>query len=110
MAPSCAIARWDGLATLPVVPTLQAGRPNPFGVSTAFSYTLPRQGDVRLSIHDVSGREVTVMEEGSRSAGIHTVTWYGRDRSGRAVPSGVYFLRAILPGGSRETKKIVLLR
>jgi hypothetical protein len=108
--PSYAIARWDELATLPVLPALQAGRPNPFGVSTTFSYALPRQGDVRLSIHDVSGREVAVIEEGSRSAGIHTVTWYGRDRSGRAVPSGVYFLRAILPGGSRETKKIVLLR
>jgi hypothetical protein len=107
---SYAMARWDGLAAPRATPTLEAARPNPFASSTAFQYTLPKEGTVRLSIHDVTGREIAVIDEGKRSAGPHSIIWYGRDRSGERVPSGVYFLSSTLPGGVHKSRKVILLR
>ena len=104
------MARWDGLSAPHVSPTLEAARPNPFATATAFNYVLTASGPVRLSIHDVTGREIAVIDEGTRSPGPHTVIWYGRDRSGGKAPSGVYFLSAKMPGGIHMARKIILLR
>jgi hypothetical protein len=108
--PSFNMARWDGLSAPHVSPTLEAGRPNPFATATAFNYVLTAPGPVRLSVHDVTGREIAVIDEGARSTGPHTATWHGRDRSGEKAPSGVYFVSANLPGGVHVARKIILLR
>jgi hypothetical protein len=106
---SYAVARWD--ITAPhVTPTLEAARPNPFATTTAFTYVLTAPGAVRLAVHDVTGREIAVIDEGTRSPGPHTVTWHGQDRSGDKAPSGVYFISATLPGGVHKARKVVLLR
>jgi hypothetical protein len=107
---SYAIARWDDVLAPQVTPVLEAARPNPFATQTAFTYTLPTPGTVRLAIHDVRGREIALIDQGSRSTGSHTVTWYGRDRSGERVPSGVYFVSASLPGGVHKSRKVILLK
>lgn len=107
---SFAVARWAEFPASPAVATIQSARPNPFLTSTTFSYSLPQPGNVRLSVHDVRGREIILIDEGTRSAGPHTAVWNGRDRSGRTMASGVYFLRAGFPGGMKESKKVVLLR
>ena len=41
--------------------------------------------------------------------GRHEYTWNGRDASGRAVASGVYWLRLVTPE-TQHTLKAVLLR
>jgi hypothetical protein len=105
-----AIARWAGFPAAPAVATIQSARPNPFLTSTTFFYSLPQPGNVRLSVHDARGREVAVIDEGTRSAGPHTAVWNGRDRSGRKLASGVYFIRAGFPGGVRKSNKVILLR
>jgi len=107
---SYAIARWDDVLAPHVTPVLEAARPNPFASQTAFTYVLTAPGTVRLAIHDVKGREIALIDQGSRSTGSHTVTWYGRDRSGERVPSGVYFVSASLPGGVHKSRKVILLK
>ena len=37
------------------------------------------------------------------------VRWYGKDLSGRPLPAGVYFCRAV-GGGPSRTAKVVLVR
>jgi hypothetical protein len=106
---SYGIARWDGLPAPVVKANLLPAAPNPFRASTTFSYALPASGSVRVSVFDLRGREIVVLQKGSQPQGMHVVTWNGRDGEGRTLPSGVYFLRADLPGGE-FSRKIVHLR
>ena len=46
--------------------------------------------------------------DGTFPAGYQTVTWDGRDASGRDVSSGVYFLRATSAGESNRIKLLVV--
>ncbi len=78
--------------------------PNPFNPSTTISYTLKRNGKVRLSVYDVIGREVAVLVNSVQQAGGHTVTF---SRTG--LPSGIYFYR-LESSGTAITKKMVLVR
>lgn len=68
---------------------LTGNQPNPFNPSTSILYELPQASRVSLTIYDIMGREVNnhaALEE----AGYRSVTWQGRDRAGRALPSGIY--------------------
>jgi len=81
--------------------------PNPFNPRGEISYRVPPGEGARILIHDVSGALVrTLVGKGGLVQG--SVVWDGRDDAGRALPSGVYFVR--LRAGEREiTRKVVLL-
>ena len=68
--------------------------PNPFNPSTSVRLYVPKDGQVRLVVHDVRGRVVRTLQDGPLGAGWHTLTWDGRDDGGRRQASGVYFMRA----------------
>lgn len=83
--------------------------PNPFNPDTEIRFSLPVSGPVRLAVYNVEGRLVRTLEDGVRTAGVHTVHWDGMDGNGQAVASGMYLYR-IDAGSLCETKKMVLLR
>jgi hypothetical protein len=70
---------------------LSQSRPNPFRPLTHIEYKLPEQTAVRLVVYDVLGREIIVLVDREKLAGLHTVVWNGRDANGTRVASGVYF-------------------
>jgi hypothetical protein len=73
---------------------LRSVRPNPFRASVEVAFTLGRRGPVDLVVYDVLGREVRAIARGARlEAGPQTLTWDGRDGSGRESGAGVYFVR-----------------
>jgi len=72
-------------------------------------YELPVPGPVVLEIFDQTGGLVRRFTEDPRSAGPHAVKWDGRDRAGRAVPSGIYLTRIETPLGV-ATGRVVLTR
>lgn len=86
---------------------LQIG-PNPFNPSTGLYFELFRDGPVRLTVYDAHGRRIAVLLDGPASAGPVTVRWNGRDRSGRAAPSGLYFFRLESASGARTAKGVLL--
>jgi len=86
---------------------LSPGAPNPFHESTLFSYTLPSNGEHRLAIYDVMGRQVAVLESGRAERGSHAARWDGRDLRGQPLPAGVYLARLDF-GGHMVTRKLVL--
>jgi hypothetical protein len=95
--------------TPPAAVRLQAS-PNPFRVETRID--APDWGP--LVIHDVQGRLVRVLTCAPggacpQVAGAFRGRWDGKDERGRAMPSGVYFLRYSGAGG-RAVKAIVYLR
>ncbi|RJP79564.1 MAG: T9SS C-terminal target domain-containing protein [Candidatus Zixiibacteriota bacterium] len=85
--------------------------PNPFNPTTAIGYRLPASGYVTLRIYDTAGREVAVLVNGWRDAGVYEVTF-----DGTGLASGVYLARiegtkAVLgPGDFSAVRKMVLLK
>lgn len=69
--------------------------PNPFNPSTSVRLYVPREGELRLLVHDVRGRQVRTLHDGRIGAGWHVMTWDGRDDGGRLQASGLYFMRAV---------------
>jgi flagellar basal-body rod modification protein FlgD len=69
---------------------------------------LDRPSDIELRIHDVAGRLVRVIERGRLPAGVHRLSWDGRDRFGRDAPHGIY-LATLTSGSERVAKKLVKL-
>jgi hypothetical protein len=83
--------------------------PNPFVASTALTYTLPRDGHLRLEVYDPMGRSVRRLLDSRQIAGTHAVTWDGRDDAGHLAASGVYILRLEAEGIS-DSRKLLLTR
>jgi flagellar hook assembly protein FlgD len=63
----------------------------------------------RLVIYDLEGKTVRTLADGRLSAGPHTYFWDGRNDTGDALPSGVYFFRLEADGAS-TAGKLTLLR
>ncbi len=86
-----------------------AAAPNPFNPRTVISFELAAAQDVRISIYGVDGRLIHVLGEGMHQAGAHELVWTGRDRSGRQVSSGTYF---VIVKGREDTQrlKVTLLK
>ncbi len=78
-------------------------QPNPAWRSTSIEFSLPLPGFVRLTIHDLRGRQVAVLVEEHRAAGTHRVNWRPV-----GLAAGVYFYRCNAVGSS-ITRKLVLL-
>ncbi len=83
--------------------------PNPFNPSTTIQFELAREAEAELRVYSVTGRLVTTLARGMRPAGVHEVTWRGRDDAGARVASGVYMCR-LKSGELQDSIKIVLLK
>ncbi|MFH1842320.1 MAG: FlgD immunoglobulin-like domain containing protein [bacterium] len=88
---------------------LQPGYPNPFNPSTTIRFVLPATQPITATIHNTRGHRVTTLLDGVAFAGPHEVTWHGRDDSGRAAASGVYFCR-VAGQHCRGEIRLVLVR
>jgi hypothetical protein len=92
------------------VPLLDVNRPNPFSARTQIAYTIPpadAAADISLDVISPSGRVVRRLVSVVQTPGTHQVTWDGADDSGRALGTGVYFLRLTI--GERSTARSMLL-
>ena len=88
---------------------LEPARPNPFQSSSMVAFTLDRAATVRVTVTDVSGREVACLIDGEQSAGRHEIRWSGRSGDGQTLPAGVYFLHAY-SGATVVTQRVAILR
>ncbi len=87
-----------------------SNHPNPFNPRTTLSFDLAQTGRVELGVYDLQGRRVRVLVSEMLPAGRHEVMWDGLDNRGRALSSGLYFARALLPDGSTAARKLTLVR
>jgi hypothetical protein len=99
----------DPASSLPKVTRLATIYPNPFNPSATIAFDLAKDGQVELTIFDVRGRLVSILEAGPMTAGRHQAIWYGQDRHGRSVSSGTYFCR-LVAGGQTQTMKLLLAK
>ena len=95
----------------PVGFVLNQNYPNPFNPSTTITFSIPEQGNVKLTVFDISGKQAAVLTDGISAAGSYEVTF---DAAGFA--SGVYFYKLDVrsngssAGDYTEIKKMVLLK
>ena len=89
---------------LPNTYALSSAYPNPFNPATTFSYAIPTESKVAITVYDITGRVVQNLVSGIQSAGVHAVTWHGLDNLGKSVASGTYFIRMNAPGFNNVTK------
>lgn len=83
---------------------LSQNYPNPFNPSTNINFSIPVSGNVKLSVYDVSGREVAVLVNKDLAAGT-----YKADFNASMLSSGVYFCR-INAGDFTDVKKMMLVK
>ncbi len=83
--------------------------PNPFNQSARIEFSIPRQDDVTITVHNTSGQQVAQLAQQEYPAGRHVVNWNGQSDQGEALPSGVYFFR-IRTTTEVATRKFTILR
>ena len=89
---------------IPTIFNLYQNFPNPFNPSTRIKFDIPKQGNVKLTVYDISGKEVNVLVNSELKAGSYE---YNFDGSG--LSSGVYFYK-LQSGGFIKTERMVLVK
>ncbi len=73
--------------------SLNANYPNPFNANTTISYALPKDAQTQLAVYNIRGQKVKTLVDQYQTAGVYSITWDGKDESGKTVASGIYFYR-----------------
>ncbi len=89
---------------IPVDYALSQNYPNPFNPSTTIDFALPSASNVRLTIYNLLGQEITTLVNEFKQAGSYKVTWNAQN-----LPSGIYIYR-IESAGNNITRKMTLLK
>jgi hypothetical protein len=84
--------------------TLNPAYPNPFNPSTSIDFTLEQTDNVKLTIHNINGQQVAVLQNGLMERGDHTV-----DFTASGLASGVYTY-TLEVGGFKQTKSFTLVK
>ena len=85
----------EAAVEIPTAFALEAAYPNPFNPETTIRFSVPESAQVRLVVYDVLGRQVRVLVDGVREAGVHEVVF-----EATSLPSGTYLYRLETPQGS----------
>jgi len=75
--------------SVPIRFEVRSAFPNPFAAHLAIEIAVPEQATVRVVVHDIVGRLVSVLHDSVTPAGMLTLNWNASDR-----PDGVYVLSA----------------
>lgn len=84
---------------------LHQNYPNPFNPETTIRYSLSEEAEVKLTVFDITGREVAELVSGSRTKGNHSVNFNAEN-----LTSGIYFLRLSVDGKAVQSKKMMMLK
>ena len=91
-------------ANYPLKFNLEQNYPNPFNPSTKIDFTLPKISNVKITVYNQLGQQITELADGEYSAGIHQLNFNASN-----FASGVYFYR-IISGSFHQTRKMILMK
>ncbi len=83
---------------------LHNAHPNPFNQHSLVSFTLEREGVIKLAVYDIAGREVARLAVGLYPAGEHQTVF-----EGWGLANGVYFAQ-LQAEGFQKTRKMLLIK
>lgn len=80
--------------------------PNPFNPTTILKYSLPKSANVKVSIYNIVGQEISVLVNQFENAGKKEITWNSTNYLGAKVASGIYFFKFNFNGNGFNTQTI----
>ncbi|HEY5124404.1 MAG TPA: T9SS type A sorting domain-containing protein [Ignavibacteria bacterium] len=83
---------------------LEQNYPNPFNPTTKIKFDIPKVSNIKLTIYDIIGKEISILVNEKVSPGSYEVEFNGEKYS-----SGIYFYRLETPDFV-QTNKIILLK
>ncbi|MGH7598664.1 MAG: laminin B domain-containing protein [bacterium] len=105
----------DASEPVPVSFMLEQNYPNPFNPGTTIKFDLPEASKATLKIYSEIGQLVATLVDGEMNVGRYAISWEGRNQSGAAVASGVYFYQLVVQGSNGDvifakTKRMTLVK
>ncbi len=83
--------------------------PNPANPRTALEYRVDEGISYSLTIADLRGRRIRQLAQATGTGQWEQKSWDGKDDTGRALPSGLYFFH-LRTAGHIEIRKVILAR
>ncbi|MDQ3021509.1 MAG: T9SS type A sorting domain-containing protein [Bacteroidota bacterium] len=83
---------------------LSQNYPNPFNPTTVINYQLPKDGNVKISVFDNSGKEIMNLVNGFKTAGYYTINF-----NASSLSSGIYYYKLSSDNFS-SVKKMMLIK
>lgn len=77
--------------------------PNPFNSTAMIHFELPVTGEVKMTVYDVTGRQVAELVHRTMPAGEHSINY-----DGSTLSSGIYFVSLRTPQRTMTTKLVLL--
>ncbi len=90
---------------LPKAYVLGQNYPNPFNPTTQVDISLPNTSKLIVKVYNLLGQDVAVLYNGIATAGVKNLAF-----DGSGLTSGVYLVRAEVPGKMNQVRKIVLMK
>jgi hypothetical protein len=104
------LAKTDELISqLPESFSLGQNYPNPFNPVTNIPFTIAVPSYVQISIYNLLGEKVSVLESRWFDMGQFHVQWNGKDEDGNQLSTGVY-IYSLESAEFRQAKKLILLK
>ncbi|GBE30042.1 fibronectin type III domain protein [bacterium BMS3Bbin04] len=79
--------------------------PNPFNASTQVVIGIPEPGMLNVTLYNVLGQRVATIHQADVVPGYHRLLF-----NASALSSGIYFVRATVPGQFEQVQRVVLVR
>jgi len=92
-------------AQLPKRYEIQSIYPNPFNPTATIVVALPERAQLSVDVFNLLGQRVVTLAEGEYSAGARKFTL-----DGSSLASGVYFVRARVPGRMNQLRRVALVK
>lgn len=84
--------------------TLYQNYPNPFNASTKIKYSVPVESNVAISVYDICGNQVEILDSGLHNSGQYELVW-----NAQHLTSGIYFIE-LAAGNCRLVKKCLIVK
>ncbi len=102
---------YDNTVSTPREFRLLDAYPNPFNPQVNIAFEMPQEGNVKLSIYDISGQLVsTLINNNTYGIGKHRIQWNAMTDNGTQVPTGIYLVRLELDGLETKLTKITYMK
>ena len=90
--------------------TLGKNFPNPFNPKTNIEISVDEISNGVLSIYDIKGSEIITLYNNTFYPGITSLSWDGRNHSGKQVASGTYIYSLIINGKLIGSQRMIFIK
>lgn len=92
-------------------PAMITASASPTTAGAQITLNLTAAADVTITVRNLAGREIAILQPGQLDGGVHSLLWNGTSRAGTKVPAGMYLIEASAHGANgASTKQVTSLR